>query len=68
MPAPDGKDEPKETMWRVGPQVKDRVDAFIPVLERKLGIRMSRAQAIEYLLNKGLDAEGAPSLTAIDAA
>jgi len=65
----NGKTEERgETMWRVAPEMRDRVDAYMPILQRKLGIRyMSRAQVIEYLLNKGLEVEGAPGLTAVDA-
>jgi len=51
-------DQPKDQLWRVGPEVRARVEAFIPILTRRLGLsRMSRGQALEHLINKALDLE-----------
>ena len=54
----------------LGRELVERVDAFAPILSRRMGVtakRWSRNALVEYLVTRGLEAEGAASLTAIDA-
>jgi len=48
----------KQTMWRVGEEISARVESVHPKLEAKLGIRLSRTQVLDYLVNLGLESTG----------
>lgn len=55
-----------EIMWRITGGAAERVEAFVPVLEARLQVRLSRTQVCNWLINRALDAEGAPPAPATE--